>query len=151
MWWIGVKEDGKMRSFEATLVEAFSPEFESKFGCAFGSYRSKIQAESDIKMHTVYLRQEANKERLKRLELAQTAQKEVKSGTIVQKHTKKLSELSQQAMKTSKPTELGIVLERLQVSKLVLEALNDLKLSIVRAIEAVKVLKDQLEEQNDKH
>lgn len=139
-----------MRSFEATLAEAFSPEFESKFGCAFGSYRSKLQAESDIKTHAVYLKQEANKERLKRLELAQTAQKQVKIGIDGQKVAKKLSKVADKPLKTSKPAELSNDSDLSQISLVALKALYDLKLSVVRAIEALRLLKEELDELNDK-
>lgn len=144
MWWIGVKEGGKMTPFEATKVEAFSEEFEARFGIAFGEFRSKEQAEADMKNQAEYLVNEAEKERLKRKKATISTKKVAKSGKNVRKQGEK-------PLKTSKPAELSDIVESLQISSLVLQALEDLKLSIVRAIEVIKLLKDRMEEVDDKN
>lgn len=145
LWWIGVKSNGKMKAFQATKAEAFSDEFEQVYGIAFGSFRSKIQAESEIKARTTYLVEEADKERIKRSESGQIGIKLLKTKKDAQNHAEKVSELAQQAMKTSKPAELSKIPQRLQTISLVFEELNGLKLQIVRAIEALKLLKQELE------
>ena len=137
-WWIGVNEQtNKMSVFEATKAEAFSEEFESTYGIAFGEYRSKEQAESDMIKQAEFLLKQAQIERIERKISAQNAKKVVKS--------------AKKPLKTLKPAELDQGVEYMQVYMHSLKALEDLKIAIIRAVEMIKLLKERLEEANDKN
>jgi hypothetical protein len=151
VWWIGVKSNGKMRAFEATKAEAFSEEFEETYGIAFGSFRSKIQAEADIKRHSKHLSEQANIERLKRLEIDKKEDIPLNTKEKANKLANNLRKTLEKPLKTSKPAELSNIPQRLQIVSLVFEEFEGLKLQIIRALEALKLLKQELEEENDKN
>lgn len=145
IWWIGVNEQTKKMSvFEATSEEAYSEEFESTYGIAFGMYRSKEQAEADIKNQAKHLLEQAKKERGERKIPAESTRRVVKSG-------KNLHKSAEKPLKTLKPAELSASVEYMQVYMHALRALEDLKIAIIRAVEMIKLLKERLEEANDKN
>lgn len=149
LWWVGVKPSGKMTPFEATKVEAFSPEFERKYGLAFGAFRSRAQAETSIKQNMAYLMEQSEIERSKRSISDENVQKEVKIEINGEKVAKNLSKTVLNPLKTSKPAELSDFPQMSQAISIVFEELSNLKLAIIRAIEALKALKMILEEDEE--
>ena len=134
MWWIGVKGN-KVVAFEATKVEAFSPDFEQQFGVAFGSYRSKEQADSGIKEHGGALVLEAEKVLASRQEQPEIEQKQ-----------------PEEPLRTSKPAQLAedAVWDAEDSLFSALNAeLNGLKVSIVRVLGVIKELKEHKREKSE--
>jgi len=126
-WWIGVK-GSEFAVFEATAAEAMSEDFESVYGVAFGSYRSKEQAESDMKKHQAHLINEAKNVLVNR---ANEAEKPLK--------TPKPAELTEDAVWEGPDDPFSVFLVEL----------NELKVKIIRTIEAGIVLKRYIEEKSE--
>lgn len=149
VWWIGVK-DNKFRVFEATEPEAYSEEFERKFGIAFGQYRSREQAEADVKEHGAYLIKEAEKEVQRRIKGVKVPEISAKT---VQKAKKDIQTLLKKGRTRQIVTETEGFSPGEEELALFFEALNELKLSIARVLDAGLALKRALaevREENDK-
>lgn len=131
MWWIGVKGT-ILTVFEATKVEAFSVAFEDQFGVAFGSYRSKEQAEAGVVEHRSLLIEKAKEILSERAKLPEISEK-----------------TPEKPLKTSKPAELSGDAVWDDEFRLFFMELQGLKVQIVRVLEAGALLKSKLQENNE--
>jgi len=143
MWWIGVKRDVTV-VFEATKAEAMSPDFEQQFGIAFGSYRSFEQANAGMKAHGGDLVLEAERVLASRQEQAHSEEFDSKSPP----------KPPEKPLRTSKPAQLtedAVWDDRITPYSVFLKELHGLKVSIVRVLEAGKILKENIEEENERN
>lgn len=133
-WWIGV-QDGNLTVFEATELEAYSEAFEAKFGIAFGTYRTREQAEAS---------KTENKAAL--FSMAQEVLNNRKEKGAIQpiKLTQESPEVAAEFLeKMSKSVPVDTYAN---FSKSVM----DLKVALVRCLEALKLIQDELEDRNGK-
>ena len=126
-WWIGVK-GGKFTTFEATSLEALSEDFEMQFGIAFGSYRSKEQAESGVKEHRATL---------------------IKLAKNVVESRRNQPELPQSAPISAEKAQEEEQITQINPFSVFFSELNELKVNIVRVIEAGKLLREYIEEKSE--